>query len=462
VVRQRTRLGWRVTATLGAMVAFGAAPTVAAQSAMQVIYAFAAAGDPGFANGSGPESGVYLGPGGNLWGTTYSGGAVPCGGYNCGVVYWAAPAPGSQVHVVHSFKGDRNNAQDGYFPASNVVAMGGSLVGTTKYGGSPTCMQKAQPHCGVIFTSHLFNKQGYRVVHKFTGGADGGLPNDLMLSSRTPGTVFGTTSAGTASGAGTVFRLVNKDNSWRFQTLYTFMGGHDGGVPNAGLVEDANGNLYGTTSEGGNLAACPANSSYNPNGGCGTVFALTPPQKPGGKWKETVLYAFSSRGDGSKPNEPLAIDDAGNLFGTTLYGGSTGAACAASGDPFLNGCGTVFELTPAPGGLNWSATILYRFQGAAAGLTFDGQYPRNVVKGPDGNLYGATSAGGTGNLGTLFKLAKNGSGGFAYSKIFDFCSNCPSGGLPNDGLAIDAANFLYGTSLQGGSGGGGVIFRFSP
>lgn len=454
-----------MAAALGVMMAFGGAPSVAAQSALQVIYSFAAAGDPGFGNGSGPESGVYVGPGGNLFGTTYSGGAVSCGGYNCGALYWTAPVPGSQIHLIHSFKG-HNNSQDGYFPTSNVVALGMSLVGTTKYGGSPTCTQKVQPRCGVIFTSHLANDQGYSIVHKFTGGADGGLPNDLMVSSRTPGTIFGTTSAGgTLSGAGTVFQLTYKNGSWRFQTLYTFKGGHDGGVPNAALVEDINGNLYGTTSQGGNLGACPANSSYNPNGGCGTVFALTPPQRTGGKWRETVLYAFSSRDDGSKPNEPVVMDAAGNLFGTTVYGGSTGAACAASGDPFLNGCGTVFELSPSAGGLSWSATIVYRFQGSAAGMTFDGQYPRNLVQGTDGSLYGATSAGGTGGLGTLFKLAKNGPGGFAYSKIFDFCpslSNCASGGLPNDGLVIDSANFLYGTTLEGGSGGAGVIFRFIP
>ncbi len=445
------------------MAAFGAGQSLAGQPGMQVIYSFAAAGDPGFANGSGPESGVYVGPGGNLFGTTYSGGTVSCGGYNCGTLYWTAPAPGSQVHVIHSFKGNRNNVQDGYFPTSNVVALGNSLVGTTKYGGSPVCMQKTQPRCGVIFVSHLANDRGYRIVHKFSGGADGGLPNDLALS-RTARTIFGTTSAG-GTGAGTVFQLVNKNNDWRFQTIYTFKGGHDGGVPNAALIEDVNGNLYGTTSEGGNLGACPANSRYNPNGGCGTVFALTPPQGPGGKWKEKVLYAFGSRADGSQPNEPLVMDNAGNLFGTTLYGGSTAALCAASGDPFLNGCGTVFEVSPSLGGLNWRERILYRFQGYAAGIGFDGQFPRNIVRGANGNLYGATHFGGAGNFGTLFKLVRNGAGGFTYGKIYDFCpspSNCPSGGLPNNGLAIDSANLLYGTALQGGSGGAGLIFRFNP
>src|SRR5476649_2239477 len=117
------------------MFAFGSGISPAAQPGMQVVYSFAASGDPGFTNGSGPESGVFLGPGGDLWGTTYSGGTTACGGYNCGALYWTLPAPSSQVHLIHSFNGNNNNAQDGYFPTTNVVADGNFIVGTTKYGG---------------------------------------------------------------------------------------------------------------------------------------------------------------------------------------------------------------------------------------------------------------------------------------------------------------------------------------
>ena len=316
----------------------------------------------------------------------------------------------------------------------------------------------------MIFASDLFDDNAYRIVHRFSGGADGGLPNNLMYS-QSDNVFYGTTSAGgNLSHAGTVFELTYKNKSWQFRTLYSFNGAQDGGVPTAVVTEDAKGNLYGTTSEGGNRKACAANGTYNLLGGCGTIFKLTPPRKANGKWTETVVYTFSGRSDGSQPTEPLAIDSSGNLFGTTLYGGSTAATCVASGDPFLDGCGTVFELTPIGGGKSWRQTILYRFQGYATGISFDGQYPQNVVIAPNGNLYGATSVGGAGNLGTLFTLIRYGIGGYAYSKLYDFCptiSNCPSGGLPNDGLAVDLANTLYGTTVEGGSGGAGVIFRFN-
>jgi len=455
-------LRWRPVA-LAAALTFSAVASPAAPS-MQVVYAFAASGDPGFTNGSGPEAGVLIGPGGNLWGTTYSGGNVSCGGYNCGALYWSSPAPGSQIHLIHSFKANAQNAQDGYFPTSNVVSNGTVIVGTTKYGGGLACTQNAQPRCGVIFTSNLFDDKAYSIVHRFSGGSDGGLPNNIMYS-RKDNAFYGTTSAGGGfSGAGTVFKLALQNNSWQFQTIYSFQGAQDGGVPTSAVIQDASGNLYGTTSEGGNRGACAANGSYNIFGGCGTVFKLAPPSKSGGKWTETVLYTFSSYSDGSKPNEPLVIDSSGNLFGTTLYGGSTAAACVASGDPFLNGCGTVFELFPVSGGKSWRQTTLYRFQGSVAGLTFDGQYPRNLVIGTNGNLYGATSIGGAGSLGTLFEMTRYGIGGYAYSKLYDFCAsffNCPTGGLPNDGLAIDSANNVYGTTVEGGAGGSGVIFRFN-
>jgi uncharacterized repeat protein (TIGR03803 family) len=200
------RLRWRVALAIGIAWNSGAAAS-RAQSPMQIIYSFAASGNPGFANGSGPESGVFLGPDGDLWGTTYSGGKVSCGGYNCGALYWSGLAPGSQIHLIHSFTGNTKNSQDGFFPTTNVVSDGNTIVGTTKYGGGLACAQQAQPQCGVIFTTPLFSDNGYSIVHKFSGGADGGLPNDLMFS-RSANAIYGTTAAGgNASGAGTVFEL---------------------------------------------------------------------------------------------------------------------------------------------------------------------------------------------------------------------------------------------------------------
>jgi uncharacterized repeat protein (TIGR03803 family) len=176
--------------------------------------------------------------------------------------------------------------------------------------------------------------------------------------------------------------------SWTARTLYNFNGSEDGGNPVAGVVIGPGGVLYGTTTQGGN-AACPY--------GCGTAFALTPPNTPGGAWTEAILYRFTGSADGSYPNASLAIDTHGVLYGTTAYGATRfGGYCDA-----LHGCGSVFSLTPPsqPGG-TWVATVLYTFIGGSGG----GQ-PLGVIVGPNGVLYGATYGGGVNGFGTVFSLA---------------------------------------------------------
>jgi hypothetical protein len=168
---------------------------------------------------------------------------------------------------------------------------------------------------------------------------------------------------------------------WKEKVLYSFQGGTDGSTPAGGVV-DKQGNLYGTTQQGGG-SSCP------PISFCGIVFQLAPPAQKGGTWTETVLHVFPGvpGKDGATPAGGLVIDAAGNLYGTTAYGGS--GDCVLLG--IKGGCGTVFELEPPKTkGDAWTYKILYSFQGSR-----DGYFPwGDLVFDSAGNLYGATQFGG--------------------------------------------------------------------
>jgi len=270
--------------------------------------------------------------------------------------------------------------------------------------------------------------------------------------------------------------------------LYNFAGGSDPKLPYAGLVFDKAGNLYGTTELGGtndqgtvfeitrnangtwtetvlynftgsadggqpygSLVFDAAGNLYgttdfggsaNCNLGCGTVFKLTPGSSG---WSETVLYTFSGGNDGREPSARVGFDAAGNLYGTTLQGGNISSVCSS-------GCGTVFKLTPGSSG--WTESVLYAFEGGAdgaspyAGLTFDAA----------GNLYGTASAGGTSGSGTIFKLTP-GSNGWTETVLHAF-SGGSDGKNPYGDLILDSAGNLYGTAFQGGAGYG-VVYELS-
>jgi hypothetical protein len=233
-------------------------------------------------------------------------------------------------------------------------------------------------------------------------------------------------------------------------TLWTFTGAKtDGYEPVASLLRDKAGNLYGTTINGGSYLGP---STY----GDGTVFKVTPPATAGGVWTESLLWSFGNgglRGDGTSPFGSLIMDGNGNLYGTTLEGGPT-----SSGHP---GSGTVFELSPpAVSGGNWTEAILHTFTGGRdgdapwAGLTMDKK----------GNLYGTASGGGayeSGSVGGIvFELSPPATAGGAWTKktLWSF-GNGTDGSSPQSSLLRDAAGNLYGATTLGGTFGTGTAFE---
>src|SRR5580698_7512869 len=261
--------------------------------------------------------------------------------------------------------------------------------------------------------------QTFSVVHNFTGESDGGGPLSGFVTD-SAGNMYGTASAGGASNYGVVFKV----NTGGVETvLHTFNGGTDGANPNGRLVRDKAGNLYGTTTAGG-------------VNGSGTVFEVT------AAGKEIVLRSLIGGTNGSDPEAGLAMDAAGNLYGTATAGGA-------------NGNGTVFELVRPKTGGKWLAKTLYSF-----GNGTDGKTPvAGVAFDSAGNLYGTTSLGGTYGYGTVFELARSGSGW--KESILHHFENLDDGGTPYAGLIFEKGNF-YGAVTQGGSGGGGVVFELTP
>lgn len=251
----------------------------------------------------------------------------------------------------------------------------------------------------------------------------------------------------------------------QFKVLYSFGGSpQDGSLPVASLISDSAGNLYGTTQSGGNTANCPGNQ------GCGTIFKLSP--NSNGGWTETVLYSFcidfngGECADGYKPEAGLLLDRAGNLYGTTLGGGT----CSDLGTGNY-GCGTLFELSPPslPGGI-WTETVLYDFCSNYVNREcIDGFSPESqLIRGASGTIYGTTSGGGTGHAGggTVFKLSEA-NGAWHLTTLYNFCSlgqgrDCPDGTLPAAGVTFDKLGNLYGTTSAGGQLGDGTVYKLSP
>lgn len=249
--------------------------------------------------------------------------------------------------------------------------------------------------------------------------------------------------------------LVSEAGAQTESVLYRFQGGSDGANPQASLIADSAGNLYGTTTYGGGSALCVVFAGKP--AGCGTVFKLS--RNPSGVWTESVLYSFQGGSDGAEPFAGLVMDSKGNLYGTTGYGGDS--QCSAFG------CGAVFQLTPPTSqGGSWTETLLYSFQGGN-----DGSGPQgNLVFDHSGNLYGTTTVGGgsvncsgNGGCGTIFRLAPPTVSGGMWAETVLYSFNGANGELPFAGLAFDKKGNLYGTTYIGGLGpSGGTVFRANP
>ena len=315
----------------------------------------------------------------------------------------------AQTHeqVLHSF----GNGMDGQFPYAGLIFdTSGNLYGTTNFGGTYTF--------GTVFELTPIAGGGWteKVLYSFGNGTDGAYPEAGLIFDAV-GNLYGTTYGGGTYGTGTVFELTpTGGGSWTEKVLHNFNdNGTDGFYPYAGLIFDAAGNLYGTTSQGGTY-------------GDGTVFELTP--AAGGVWTEKVLYSFNANGtDGTAPQAGLIFDAAGNLYGTTNQGGT-----------YLSG--TVFELTPAGGGV-WTETVLHNFNDNGT----DGAYPyAGLIFDGAGNLYGTTDGGGTYFGGTVFELTPAAGGSWTEKVLHNFNPNSTDGYEPYAGLIFDAAGNLYGTT----------------
>jgi uncharacterized repeat protein (TIGR03803 family) len=359
-----------------------------------VLYTFT-----GVSDGFSPRAGLIRDSAGNLYGTTESGGKTggACG-IGCGTVFMVDPA-GNET-VLHAFGG----APDGSTPTGGVVRDAeGNLYGTTAIGGSNGG--------GIVFRLDKNGKE--TVLHTLGGSGDGAIAYAGLFRDAA-GNLYGTTAAGGSIGSGTIYKVDSKGNE---TVLYSFSGGVDGGLPYSTPMLDPSGNLYGVTFKpsvlfrldklnketvlhaftggiGGEhpayvrLVRDPDGNLYGTTddggiyrgvcrtwGGCGVVFTV---DKNG---QETVLYSFTGNADGSNPPAGLIRDAAGNLYGTTTGGGDL--SCAQGQGKY--GCGVVFKVDKYG-----QETVLYSFTGQA-----DGAEPgdRLLLDGA-GNLYGTTGVGG--------------------------------------------------------------------
>ena len=332
--------------------------------------------------------------------------------------------------------------------------------------------------------------QTFTVLHNFTNGRDGGNPIAGLVLDRA-GNLYGTASTGGNAGFGSVYELKHAGEGWILTTLYNFAGGTDGQYPLARVVFGPDGTLYGTTEFGG------INNCYP---GCGIVFNLRPPatachsalcgwnesvlyrftggqdganpefaevtfdgggniystasqsiygfgvvyelSRGSGGWTQTVLHTFDDFPKGILPSHGVIFDATGNLYGTTYYGGTSG------------GYGVAFQLTHS--GSDWTESVLHSFSGGADG----GEVYAGLVLDATGNLYGATSSGGSNGSGTVFQLSSS-SGCWSMDVLADFLGSGNTVGA-NASLTMDRSGNLYGTTVSAGQLGFGNVFKLSP
>jgi uncharacterized repeat protein (TIGR03803 family) len=315
-----------------------------------------------------------------------------------------------------------------------------------------------------------------KVLYSFQGGSDGQTPTGGVVFDKARNLYGANTWGGDlnclSEGCGTVFQVSppsQKGGPWTETVLHAFHGpfngAGDGFNPLGGTIIDAQGNLYGTTSVGGN-GPCVLLGSHV---GCGMVYELSPPAQKGGPWTETILYNFQGGTDGYVPMGDLVFDKHGNLYGATWYGGGKGTNC----NEFYGGnCGIVFELSPPKqkGGA-WTEEILHRFAGVTAGKQAgDGADPNGgLVLDGNGAVYGTTYFGGTATgecgtvgCGTVYNLVPPTKKGGAWKEKILWRFNGSNGGGPYAGVTFHQDGDLYGTTVGGGNNGGGTVFELVP
>ena len=358
------------------------------------------------ADGRDPGS-LVQGLDGNFYGTTFEGGRSG----NLGTVFKVTPA--GVLTTLHRFGGTGNPANP---LAGLVLGADGNFYGTfvdTVNPESPAC--PLDGGAGGVFK--MTPGGLLSTLHNFVCGAGPECPVSRLIQS-SDGSFWGTTQNGGNSvacpgGCGTVFRIT-RDGT--LTTMYNF-GSADGANPYSALVQGANGNVYGTTHNGGLSTACP--------GGCGTIFKITV------DGELTTMHHFGLT-DGASPSALLQARD-GSFYGTTMSGGA-------------NGYGTIFKITPAG-----ALTTLHSFQ------LFDGAYPTGLIQATDGNFYGQTQSGGTNCYGTIFEMSPAGVLTTLHTFSFYDGSN-PAGGSE---LVQGTDGNLYGTTTAGGSHSAGTIFSLS-
>lgn len=321
----------------------------------------------------------------------------------------------------------------------------------------------------------------YHLLHSFTFGVDGAQPSAPLVVNGAGSVMYGTAEGGGTSNHGNVFRLDRTAQGWHGTVLHSFGQGDDGWYPQSALIFDKNGNMYGTTSEGGpygfgtvfemspsgsgrwtetllhsfdlygeNMPMAPVSFDLAGNlygttelGGLGygAIFRMSPPLSPGGQWGETVIYNFTDTNDGAFPQSKLLIDRQGNLYGTSYFAG-------------IQDSGTVFELKRTENG--WEEKTLYEFQFAD-----DGAQPSGALSADSkNNLYGTAESGGSARCGVVFKLSYS-HGAWADQTLYSFDCGV-DGGNPWGGVSFDRSGNLYGTTMSGGAYGYGTVFKMSP
>jgi hypothetical protein len=400
----------------------------------QVIYNF-----KGGTTGANPFGGLTMDSAGNLYGVASAGGGGSCvliSQPGCGMAYKLTPSNGSWAFSsLYSFVGQ----PDGAAPlAPLTIGPNGKLYGTTAAGGEGSCTYLGDSDCGTVFEIPETKGKTDKILYRFAGSADGGLP---LISGITfvGANMYGATNRGgdlscnTPYGCGAVYELTQAGKETVIHQ-FTDLGG-DGGFPISGLVADKSGDLYGTTASGGDLGVCNGD-------GCGTVYELI---HTASGWSEKIVYSFTGTSDGENPNGGLILDAKGNIYGTTWQAGAGGG-------------GTVFELHKNPNGV-WRLYVLYSFENA--GFTVS-----PLVMDSNGNIFGTTqNGGGAGSFGRVFELIPNGTN-WTYRELYDF-TGMTDGGNPLGGLVLDSAGNLYGTTFYYGStscggSGCGVIFEVTP